>query len=308
MMIFAISLPFSVWMRVLIGLGRNAIVVAVQSCIPVLNLVLILMCTLFDASATLLLSTSTAGFLVTNLVCFGIARRDSRVKRSLCQAAASSSAVVVSIVGTAVPMLIISASIPLTFQMDRLVLTHVAKVSDIAVYSVAATVFLPVFSVVQVAGRSLWGDFASNRADPEASLALLRRSLLFSIILGAVGSVSLLLIGPFVASWAVDGSIDVPVGLFLVFGALVLVQSVHNPSGNFLTDAAGLKFQAICMILMAVVSLPLSVFLGFSLGAIGVVLATVLAVLVFAMIPCLARSFLVLRAQINYLVEVRQDA
>lgn len=305
--IFAVSIPASVGARILLGVRRNAEVVLIQGLTSTVTLSCVWLAHLLGLDHWVFIGLSTIGMPVTAWLMFGIAI--IRVKQSQAaigfesvqrpvgrhriadtnaDSAATRSTVKSSgrIVQTAIPMIVISLALPLTFQTDRLILGASRDLNAVAVYSAAALVFLPTLSVIQMAGRSLWGDFASARHRSEGVTDLYRRALLVCSIVGVVGALAFIAAAPYISRWATDWQVETPFILFVAFGALLVVQAVQQPSGMYLTDVWGLRFQACTTALAAAVSIPFSILGALALGAAGPVVASVVAVVLLHTLPC----------------------
>ena len=290
--IFGIAIPGSLGARVLLGIGRNTVVVLIQGLTSLVTLSVVLVLVSTDSSIGIMLPGSMLGLLITNWLCSLVAFRSRPVLQAGHDTREHSGQPhrKVNVWSTAAPMLIISFALPLTFQSHRLVVSWTSDLHELAIYSAAAMVFLPVLSVVQVAGQSLWGDFAKARVTGASVNRLFVIALRVSTGLGIAGALSLLGLGPSLAGWATGFQLDPPLELFAAFALVVVLQAIHAPSGMYLTTAEGLRFQAVTTGIMAVVSLPLSVLLTSSLGAIGPVLATATALLTCQLIPCLLKA------------------
>lgn len=298
MSIFALSVPGSLGARMLLGMRRNTSVVLIQGMSSVVSLVIVGVAVVLHAPVAVVVAISTVGMFATTwtLRIYG-----NRLLISLTQGHLSldTSVGVVTprtLMKTAVPMLIISLALPLTFQTGRIVLSWVVDLNAVAIYSAAAMVFLPALSVVSMAGRSLWGDFARGRHNGDEMTPLFVAANLICLAIGISGAVAFAVLGPFVARWGTNGVIETPHSLFYGFAAIILLQSIQQPSGMYLTDIHGLRFQAVTTVISGVVGLGISVSLSSRYGVIGPVLATVLALSVLHVAPCFLYSLIRLRS------------
>jgi hypothetical protein len=76
----------------------------------------------------------------------------------------------------------------------------------------------------------------------------------------------------------------------LAFGALLFVQAVDYPASMWLTDAPGLRFQAIRAVTMTAVNLALSIPLARLLGAPGPVIGSCAAYAVTVAVPTVRKA------------------
>ncbi|MFC0449803.1 lipopolysaccharide biosynthesis protein [Rhodococcus jostii] len=295
--IYCLSIPASLGARLLLGFRRNSEAVAIQGMTSVVTLVLICVLSGIGASYTVVLPAALVGIVITNWVCLVRGSGDPRVreaKRIVSVASGNTRGTRVSVWATALPMLTISLALPFTFQADRIILSWNAELSDVAVYSACALVFLPALSVVQLGGRSLWGDFAANRGSQQLPM-LFRRSLVASSCIAGLGAAGLVAIGPIISSIATNGTVQVSRAVFLSFAALLIAQGLHMPAGMYLTDVTGLRFQAVSAILMAAVSFPLGILLAGEIGVTGPIVSTCFSCVVFQVVPCIVFANLRMR-------------
>ncbi|MGW0206733.1 lipopolysaccharide biosynthesis protein [Streptomyces sp. NPDC003233] len=189
------------------------------------------------------------------------------------------------------PMAAINAALAVAYSTDRLVLVHTADSEAVAAYSAGARLFAPAVALASATGLPLWTVFARQRgASGRPDARHVSRLTLYFGIGGAILGAGLIFFGPAVASWMLHGKVEVGTGLMAAFAALLLVQSASYPASMWLTDAAGLKYQAQRAGVMALVNLALSIVLARHLGASGPVIGSVVAVMTCLFLPNLRRS------------------
>ena len=207
------------------------------------------------------------------------------------------------------PMAVVQLGSTLAFATDRLVLSHTTRPEAVAAYSAGAQLYVPLVGLVSTAGLPLWVRFAHQRqtsrpgADP-LSKALPgtprtargdgRRDL--AVLTAAFGTAGLaagaglVVLGPALSGWMTHGQATAGTGLMAAFALLLVVQAAGAPVGMWLTDAAGLRFQAPRVVAMAAVNLALSVPLALWLGPSGPVLASAAALTALVLVPGMRRA------------------
>jgi hypothetical protein len=189
------------------------------------------------------------------------------------------------------PALVMWVLLPLAYQTDRLLISHLSSSSQLASYNLAAQSFAALFSIVAVGSASLWGHYAKARVT--ASLpgvrAFSRLSLGFAG-LGAILGIGYVIATPLAASLLSDGKVTVSALTLVSFGALLIVQSFHQPSAMLQTDRSGLWFNAGAVMAMTVLNLGLGMILTRPLGAAGPVLASVVALTFGLALPSFVRA------------------
>lgn len=293
MILFAAAIPGSLGHSMLFGMRRNSWSVWIQGVGPPITLLLVFAATLWAPTILAALVAATAGILVSHWVATVVASRVG-VVRAARRAEPAHGTTRVVLWATAWPMLIVSLCLPVSFQTGRLVLSWQTTLDEVAVYSAAMVAFLPVFSIAQVAGQSLWGEFAGARARSESGAAEYRSGIRIVALVGAIGAAGLVTLGPWLAGLAVDNAVRFPPELFWVLGATVLAQALYIPSGMYLTDAQGLRFQALLAVLMGVFVLSASVLLAAPLGVTGVALSLLCGIVLFQLVPGTVRVLVLL--------------
>lgn len=186
-----------------------------------------------------------------------------------------------SVYDTAWPMLVVTVAGALALQTDRLVLSHVSTIDALAEYSLAWQIFNPAVAIVATATVALWPIFARARAQGVASEVSPERMAALFGGTAVVAVIVLALVSGLLTDLASGGRIELSRGLVLGFAALVVVQAVKFPLGTYLTDPAGLRFQAAMISIMLPVKILVSLWLAGWLGAVGPVLGSILGVSLF---------------------------
>ncbi len=174
--LLGVTLFVSVGQRVLLGLGKYAWVVVLNGFqTPIVLLVLLVMVWQHAGKGVYLAVVAYGATLILAGVAWWMA--DRRIRPTLSGALRDSMRRDVrgaKIFGTAWPMLLLTVSVALAMQSDRVVLSHVSNIDQLAEYSLAAQMFNPLIGVVATACFALWPIFAKARAQgrPQRGLAV----------------------------------------------------------------------------------------------------------------------------------------
>lgn len=177
------------------------------------------------------------------------------------------------------PMLLQMIALPLAMQSDRIVLSHRAGTGVLAEYNLAAQMFTPIWAVISAAGVTLWPIYARGRAQGSSNSPLPVAGYFGAG--AAVAAIAIAVASPFLAALASGGDITLHLSLVLSFVVLMTFQGIKYPLGMYMTDAAGLRFQALMIVLMLPVNLGLSWYLAGLMGAAGPVIGSVIGVALF---------------------------
>jgi O-antigen/teichoic acid export membrane protein len=181
---------------------------------------------------------------------------------------------------SAVPMIVVSLGGPLIFQSGRWVVAHVLSLAAVANYSIVAQLYLSCLSVVSAGATVLWPLFANHRETEQPARGLWKRAVVLMALAGGTLGLLIVLVGPYVVRVMTNGTLSPSFGLYIAFASLLAVQAFHSASGMLMTDASGLRYQAVCSVMTLGVSIPASILSAQSLGPIGPVISTGLCFLV----------------------------
>lgn len=284
--IFAVSMLIGFGQRILIALGLNAIAIVIGGLqTPIVLLVLLAAVHLGADLGPFVALVSYGATLVAQLVMFGLANRRVRpiIGEAFSAALRPRTRQGEPVFSTAWPMLIQMVALPLAMQSDRIVLSHVADVDELSRYALASQMFTPIFSVTMAASMALWPIFTRARSSGESAASPRRLSVIFGA-LAALAVTAMSLAAGFLSDLASGGTIHLPVELLIAFSALMVVQAAKSPLGMYMTDEAGLRHQALMVLLMLPVNVGLSILLAWRWGAVGPVIASVVSVAVFQLL------------------------
>ena len=289
-LLYLLTVPSSIGLRVLVALGRTSWTVCAQCCGALSMIVLALFFRYMHASYIgfaavvpigLLVSNVAANFVVRRFTGFGywhlaIRERPGREVRVSSQAW---------------PMFVIVCSNAVAFQADRLIVSHLMNSMAVAQYSLFAQVYAPLASVISVAGIALWPHFARAREADEPVIVrdVVRLGLVYTACGVVLGVGFAVFSGPTVSAVA-NGDVDATVGLAMWFGVLLIPLAAQQPVGMFLTDVAGLRMQATLSILSALANVMLSVLLVPKIGVTAPVVASVVTFSALVTVPCYIRA------------------
>lgn len=280
--LLAIGLPLGLGQRLLTATGRNHVQIAIsglRSPLVLASLGLIIWLGLLDPGLL-----AVVPYAVLAVVGAGMTVLAARLLRPVVWQAFRDARRLRSRPGARVfdmawPMLIQMAIQPILYQSGRIVLSHVSTEDQVAQYSLAAQIFAPMWAMVGAAGITLWPMFAAARQS-DRSVSPLPMTGVFASV-GALVLIAVALVSPWLASLASGGRIVLDPLLIVSFTVFIWFQAVKFPTGMFMTDPAGMRFQAYMTLALVPVGLTMSIWLAGLLGAAGPVIASAVAVLVF---------------------------
>lgn len=279
LVLIALAMPIGIGQRILSGLGRNHVSIAVLGLQTPLVLVVLLLLLWWGAPAgSAIAVVAYAATLVLAGVCTVIAARRLRpaAREVLRQVPRLRTFRGAKVFDVAWPMLVQMIALPIAMQTDRIVLSHRAGPDALAEYNLAAQMFIPIWAVVSSAGVTLWPVFARARQRGERHSPLPMAGLFGCLAAVMAGGVALA--SPFLAEVASGGAIELGGLLVASFAVLMVLQGLRYPLGVYMTDARGLWFQAFAAIAMLPLNVGLSWYLAGPLGAAGPVIGSVVGV------------------------------
>ena len=274
MTFFAISIPLSLGARILQGSNNYHLAVALQALLSLTALAIVA----FAASTSKPLWFFVAGPFLGTLVVAAASAVVARQKTGL--SIFSRSRVQVpsgfkpALAKIALPVAVWAIAEPVAWHADRLILSHFSSLSAVASYSIVFALFAPINSLIAASGSSLWPIFAQRRTAMTLRVRDLASTTAIFAGVGVGLAAALLVVGPYLARFMSKGQVSIPFDLYLAFGVVIIIVAAMGPVSMSLTDATGLKFQAILTVPQVLINIPLSIIFAQHLGADGPVLAT----------------------------------
>lgn len=174
------------------------------------------------------------------------------------------------------------------YQTDNIILAQVMGTASVAIYAVAAKLFVMIPSFINLVMMPLWPAYgeAFARGDAAWMKNTLRRSLLLSVGVTVLVGTALVIFGrPLIRGWVGTG-VEPPLGLLVALAIWAVVASgVSVPVAMFCNGIGFVRVQAICSVLMALSNVALSIGLTRMIGICGVVYGSVIAQAVFVLLP-----------------------
>ncbi|WP_165065597.1 lipopolysaccharide biosynthesis protein [Marisediminicola senii] len=285
--IFGLALPLTVGQRILVGSSRTVTQIATQTIVAPFILISVSLLVAFGvpAGGYLAVLSYVAAALV-SVLCLTIASRIIRPQVGLAvrDIPRLRSVRGVPVIALAGPMLAQMLILPLALQTDRLLLSHLTTGDELAQYNLAFQLFGIALQTITAAGVALWPIYARARAQAEVKSPVGPALVFLAAGLALGGTMALL--SPWLVQFVSDGKLRLDLALVLGFVAYVGVQAAKYPLGMYMTDARGLKFQVLPILLMLPVNITLSWSLIGTLGAAGPVIAATISTFLFQVLPC----------------------
>lgn len=286
--VYAVGIPLGLWQRVLLGLGKNHLIVLLQGLQSPLTLLIVWGLLRLDQAALhpfLALGSFVAALTVGVLglvLASGLtaplvptaARRVLRPRQFPG----------VRVMDVGWPMLAQLIATPVSMTLLRYVLAHHAPAAATSEFGVLGQVFFALQGLVGTAGLSLWPAFSRRRHEGTLRSGPFALSAAFG---GGIAAVTLAvwLARDVVFGFITDGTLQVAGASVLAFGAMITVQAALYPLGMFIMDKPGIRFQVAPTLLMAASTVTLAVLLTPHLGVVGPLLANTASVLAFQVLP-----------------------
>lgn len=285
---FACGVPVGLWVRIMLGLRKNHLVILLQGLVSPLNFVLVWAVLHLDAerfSADLAVTSYAASLAVSVTGLVLTARMTAPlVTRALRDIPRPRSVPGTRVMDVGWPMLAQLLSAPIALASQRYVLAQFGTTQDVAQYSVAAQVFFALNGLVGAAGVALWPRFARQRAQDGIRRGPGWLSLVFAS--GIVTATAMVwLVRDQLFAFITSEQITVPGSTILAFGAMVTCTATLYPLGMFIMDKPGIRFQVIPALSMAALTFGLSIVLTQEIGVAGPPLGYAAAAIACQIIP-----------------------
>jgi O-antigen/teichoic acid export membrane protein len=283
---FAANIPLALVQRVQMGLQQGFVASLWQCLGSVCGLAGVLLAVRAQAGLPwLVLAMAGAPLLAAlfnSLYFFLHARPDllprwAAVSRETCRQVASSGAL----------FFVLQLVAAVAYTSDSIVIAQLLGAEAVATYAVPEKLFSLVSLGLGMVLAPLWpayGD-AMSRGDRAWVRRTLPRTLWFSFSLSSAVSLLLVLLGPALLAVWVNNRVAPPIELMLALAVWKVIEAVSGALAMFLNGAHVIALQVVIATSTAGLALGLKLALVPHLGIAGTVWATVIAYLLFALIP-----------------------
>ncbi|MFW0795321.1 oligosaccharide flippase family protein [Gordonia sp. CPCC 205515] len=286
-LIWALTIPAGLGLRILIGIDRNPLATLVMMSCPAFGLLLTLLLWSVDVSGIWYCISALGGLLVGQLVGTVLALRLSGLGRSAFGRVSREGAKERLLAGS-LWLFVVGLGLPIGLQSGRVLLAHLSNPEQLSSYSLMAQIYGIGWSVISTAGLAYWPVFVKRRAARDETVRMWWRITAVFAGIAVLAAVGMWALGPWAARILSGGTITVSAWLALGFGLLLVCQAVHLPASVLLTLPTEARWLASWTLLMAVVSIGLGCWWAPMWGATGVVTAAALAILCAQIIPDLS--------------------
>lgn len=289
----AFSIYLGVGQRLLLGLQKQQITILFSLLAAPLSLFLVFISVkIMDSNLAVTVTAFALGQITAPLACFLYAiKKIPSYNPSKLEERDRGYAVLLR---AAAPMTVIAVVLPLTYQSDRVFISHQLDEQALATYSIASTLYMPILSILTIGSQSLWPRFMSTRHDASMLRTSFLKSMQWFTLLSVVLAISFYTIAPYIAKF-MSPHTETPPMLYALFGCMILMFGIHSAPGMLLMDFKGRVFQALCSIVMLGLKIPLTILLVAKFGILGAIIGTIIPLFFCMLMPCLILSLLRIR-------------
>ncbi|MBY6437536.1 hypothetical protein HQ602_14205 [Rhodococcus kroppenstedtii] len=289
----AVSLPFGAGARILQGAGRTDLMTKITLLNPATQFGLLIAALACGLEYPYVALAPAVAFLATTVftdhasrriinanigIFASYKKRERRVGGSAVQ----------NLWKTSVAFLVMSTGMLLIFQMQRIIVVHLAGPIQLAEFSLIAQYLIPILALIVAVSQALWPRFRSSKdgPTPEAFARTVRLFAYCGILAGVL--LSALVLG--VSSLLLNGEVETSWASMLGAALYLFAMSVFQPCSMLLTMTDGLRVQAALTVVASGMSILVSLLVTPTLGAAGGLLAAGASVLLLQAIPLLVLS------------------
>lgn len=284
---FALTLPLSVVQKVQIGLQKGFITNLCQLGGSLLTLIIIVSVVYYKAG-TYLIIWAIAGVpvfvLLANNFFYWIFSEPS-LKPSIHKITLSHTK---RLFGIGWLFFVLSIAGALGFQSDSFILLHIFGPEKVALYVVVAKIFSVSPMILGYILMPLWPAYreALVREDYEWVKKTLIKSIKLGLAINIPSAIILVLFGSQIIKLWIGKDITPSLDLLLGFGIWTVMNGIVGPFAAFYNSANLIKFQITTSLMMGISNILISILLADLLGASGVIYGSIIALVLFTLLPC----------------------
>jgi O-antigen/teichoic acid export membrane protein len=267
---FAVGLPLSLAVRILVGLSKSHVGTLLGGVVAaVIAVAGIAAAAFLDAPLWCFVAVSAVSTLLGAVACVAWVRRRYpgviRLSRDAVDAALLKRAA-----GTAAPFTVMAIATTVAYETDMLVVSHRLGETAVAEYAVALKYVNLVYPAIVAAGFALWPLLvqAATPGREDLRLVVARWTLVFG--LGGLITAAMLVAA---APWFIDlwtgGRVESSWDLISARAVFLFLSAVHYPASMAALALGRSRMQAATLGVMALANLPLSIVLADAIGVSG---------------------------------------
>lgn len=286
LLIYATTFVPALGQNVLLGQHRNHVTILLQSLLAPVSLLFVGLALLFGAGGRLLIIVPAVALALITLLTAVVSSRHnelswSTLARRVVNRRRYPGESIRAISG---PMVLVTLSLPLALEADRVVLSHVSTLTAVSDYAVIMQLFAPVAALVGAAAQPLWPMFIQSHATGGRVMSPFRYVIAFGV--GALVICAVLCVFADPLGHLIGGD-HINLGRLLPVAAagVTLCGAISAPMAMFATDPAGLRVMAALVVTAAPLNLGLSIEFARLWGAAGPLLATIVVAIVVQILP-----------------------
>lgn len=182
---------------------------------------------------------------------------------------------------------VLQVAAAVAFQSDSLILAQMMGPEYVSRYAVPMKLFSLAPMVLGFIYVALWPAYGESiaRGDSDWAKTSLMRSIRLTLAVSIPVSAFLVLSGQSIIRLWVGPAMSPTLLVLLAMGAWAVIGSVSAAIASFMNGAGILRFQTICAVFMMVANVGISIVLTRMIGLSGVVWGSVIAQVVFVLIP-----------------------
>ena len=173
------------------------------------------------------------------------------------------------------------------YQLDNFVIAQILGASAVQEYALPVKLFALAPTLVGFALFPLWPAYreAIARGDADWVGRTLGRSIRLALLINVPAAIAMIIAGPALFNLWVGDAVSPSLVLLVGLGIWNILNSFSGPFAMLLNGANVIGFQAVCAVLMAVCNVAVSVFLVSRIGVSGAVYGSIVAQVLFILLP-----------------------
>jgi O-antigen/teichoic acid export membrane protein len=182
---------------------------------------------------------------------------------------------------------VLQVSLVVGYQSDSVVIAQILGVQAVPEYAVPMKLFMLAPTLLSFALAPLWPAYgeALSRNDAPWVSKTLRRSILLALAINIPAALLLIVTAPAILTLWVGPAIDPTPVLLASLAVWAILNSLNGPLSMLIIGSNAMHFAAGTAALMAIANIAISIVLVGRLGVTGAIIGSIIAQVVFILIP-----------------------
>lgn len=180
---------------------------------------------------------------------------------------------------------LIQIQVVVLYQSTNILISNVAGPDEVTNYNIAYKYLSIAMMIYTIFLSPLWPAFTDAYTKKDYIwMSNIYKKMILVFFISVIGVIIMILISPIIYNIWIGENISIPISLTIVVGIYMIIHSWDSLQVNMINGIGAIKLQTYVTLLGLIIHIPLSLFLGKYINAVGVVCSMILINAIYSII------------------------